>query len=295
MFILRASPARFLRNMAHLGSVPPPLPHRLARRTDPAVGHHVLQHKRRYVVLVTVARRYAIEKLEDFVRDSCLQGLPPDPEFGDLLDQRITLAPHDVLVDQAQIVEQLLDRYLPGWRRICANDRRGRWQQHREAARRALVQIREGDMLRETLGDNGPLLHADRFHPWVWDGARSFWQSGHYVEAVVAALKMVNSHAQAKSGRAALSETELFNQLFKLEDPKTGEPRLRIVPDDGSDTYRSIHLGARGLAEGLYRGIRNPAAHTVTTTPPDEQLALEQLAAVSVLARWVDRAKTVTA
>lgn len=47
-----------------------------------------------------------------------------------------------------------------------------------------------------------------------------------------------------------------------------------------------MHLGM-----GCAQGIRNPQAH-----PSDditEQEALEQLAALSVLARWVDECKTV--
>ena len=48
------------------------------------------------------------------------------------------------------------------------------------------------------------------------------------------------------------------------------------------------------LAEALFAGIRNVAAHTVAETEADEQHALEQLAAVSVLARWVDDARVVT-
>ncbi len=49
------------------------------------------------------------------------------------------------------------------------------------------------------------------------------------------------------------------------------------------------------LAEGLFAGIRSVVAHTVAETEADEQAALEQLAAVSVLARWVDEAELETA
>jgi hypothetical protein len=42
------------------------------------------------------------------------------------------------------------------------------------------------------------------------------------------------------------------------------------------------------FAEGCYAGIRNPASHDEGEL--DEQSALEQLAASSVLARWVDGA-----
>ena len=60
------------------------------------------------------------------------------------------------------------------------------------------------------------------------------------------------------------------------------------MENDGSKTYESLHRGARAMAEGLYSAIRNVQAHTLNKT--DEQLALEQLAGFSLLARWIDSA-----
>ncbi len=48
------------------------------------------------------------------------------------------------------------------------------------------------------------------------------------------------------------------------------------------------------FADGCYTAIRNPAAHEVQEELTEDE-ALEQLAAFSVLARWVDQAKVVTA
>lgn len=86
------------------------------------------------------------------------------------------------------------------------------------------------------------------------------------------------------------SETDLFNQAFSLKDPEVGAARLRLAEDDGSKTYENLHRGARAFAEGLYAGIRNPGMH-VPHGGGEEQLALEQLAAFSLLARWVDQAR----
>ena len=61
------------------------------------------------------------------------------------------------------------------------------------------------------------------------------------------------------------------------------------MADDGSDTYKSVQRGAMALAEGIYAGIRNPFDHD-DPKDIDEQVALEYLAALSVLARWVDEA-----
>ena len=92
--------------------------------------------------------------------------------------------------------------------------------------------------------------------------------------------------------RRDISETDLFKQVFTLDAPQPGKARLRIVPDDGSRTYESMHRGARALAEGCYAAMRNPVSHTVGDLAEHE--ALEQLAAFSVLARWVNQASLET-
>jgi hypothetical protein len=62
------------------------------------------------------------------------------------------------------------------------------------------------------------------------------------------------------------------------------------MPDDNSDTFRSVHRGAMAFAEGCFAGTRDPNSHEDGLPELPEQEALEQLAALTVLARWVDRA-----
>jgi Protein of unknown function (Hypoth_ymh) len=52
--------------------------------------------------------------------------------------------------------------------------------------------------------------------------------------------------------------------------------------------FTSAHVGARFFGMGVMAAIRNLATHR--PEEPDEQLALEQLTALSSLARWVDAA-----
>ena len=59
------------------------------------------------------------------------------------------------------------------------------------------------------------------------------------------------------------------------------------MKNDGSSTFKSVQRGARTFAEGVFAGIRNPLAHEADQEMPEQQ-ALEYLAALSVLARWVD-------
>jgi hypothetical protein len=70
-------------------------------------------------------------------------------------------------------------------------------------------------------------------------------------------------------------------------------PRLRVMTDDGSSTFKSLHRGVMALAEGCYAALRNPISHESGELSADH--GLEQLACFSVLARWVDDAVLITA
>ncbi|MEV6753172.1 TIGR02391 family protein [Streptomyces sp. NPDC051214] len=202
------------------------------------------------------------------------------------------------IVASAHVVEQILDRVLPRWRSEVSDSRNktvNRWSQHREAAQRADVALARDAEIRARLGDDAPQLSAGLMHPWVWEGARALWRSGHFREAVTAAARKVNAEAQNKIARRDVGETKLFQRVYSLEAPKPDQPRLRLMPDDGSDTYRSVHRGAMAFAEGCYAGIRNPNSHEDGLPELPENEALEQLAAFSLLARWVDNATLVTA
>ncbi len=201
-----------------------------------------------------------------------------------------TAAPDVEVTKQAPVVEKILNRVIPNWRTevpdTLANNR---WSRHREAAVRAREELVREQEIKENLGENAPELSASELHPWIWSGAKSLWQSGHYREAVGGAIRKLNAETQNKVGRRDVSETDLFKQAFTLDNPVSGKVRLRRMPPDTSDTYKSVQRGAMAFAEGIFAGIRNPLSHE-----GDQELsaqeALEYLAALSVLARWVDAA-----
>lgn len=199
--------------------------------------------------------------------------------------------PDSKAAELAYVAEQILDQVLPQWRkadeRPAASKHKQRWTHLRDWAGRGIAALERENELREKLGDDAPQLSAGDLHPWVWDGARSLWQSGHHRSAVEDAAKKVNAETQNKVARRDVSETKLFQEVFSENAPSAGKPRLRRMPDDGSDTYKSVQRGARALAEAIYAGIRNPLSHEAGQDL-DEQVALEYLAALSVLARWVD-------
>jgi hypothetical protein len=199
-------------------------------------------------------------------------------------------AGRDEIPAAAQIVEQILDRVLPAWRSDIDVDKTRRWQQHREAAKRAIAQLERQEELRERLGDNAPTLDAAHLHPWIWEGARSLWQSQHLREAVRAAAVKLNAETQNKLAVRDVSETALFQMAFSADEPAPSKPRLRLPEDDGGKTALSVRRGIMAFAEGCFSAIRNPTSHDVQEELPENE-ALEQLAAFSVLARWVERAE----
>jgi hypothetical protein len=228
-------------------------------------------------------------ELELFMAMTTLVQPPPTPGIVVFSDHRRTTRGRNEIVPAAQVVEQILDRVLPDWRTTTPADETGRWQQHREAAQRAIVQLERAAEIQDKLGDNAPRLSASSLHPWVWDGARSLWQSGHRREAVRAASVKINAEAQNKLGLRDVAETALFQMSFSNDPPAPGKPRLRPPEDDGGKTALSVRRGIMAFAEGCYAAIRNPSSHD-ELSELDEHQALEQLAALSVLARWVDRA-----
>lgn len=205
-----------------------------------------------------------------------------------------SLQGNNAIAERAAVVEPILDRVLPHWREQIPASGHDRWQQHREAAARVSAMLSRAAELRDKLGDQAPALSAGSLHPWVWHGAASMWAMAAYDRAVEDALARVNYEAQRKSGVDRVGETKLFQALFSTDAPGPGSPRLRLEPAEGvtetPDTFRSRHLAVHALAQGLFAGLRNPAAHGVRTSEGDQQAALERLAAVSVLARWVDGA-----
>jgi hypothetical protein len=96
---------------------------------------------------------------------------------------------------------------------------------------------------------------------------------------------------QERLGRRDVSNKALVEQAFSLKPPERDQPRLRVRDDDGSEGYMSAQVGALQFGTGCFMALRNPAAHENEELA--EQEALEQLAAFSILARWIERTKLI--
>lgn len=169
------------------------------------------------------------------------------------------------------------------------------WRGVADELRPAIYQLEHAELLAEKLApEPGPRLRADALHPLVWGAAESFWRSHHRREAVQAAAKSVNAQLHDRLGRRDVNEVDAVRQAFTLDPPTPQAGRLRLMEGDGSQTFRSLHEGVSQFGAGCFKALRNPPAHE-----PMEELgeheALEQLAAFSILARWIEQAELVTA
>ncbi|MFE0950023.1 TIGR02391 family protein [Streptomyces mutabilis] len=162
----------------------------------------------------------------------------------------------------------------------------------RDEVRRALGALTDMDEWATRLAPDAPSLPADQFHPWVWDAARTFWESKHFRAAVHAAASSVSAHLQNKLGRRDVTDATLVQEALSNNAPEPGKPRLRIPGDPTDPDVKTRQRGALLLGQGAYSALRNPAAHGVTDLP--EQAALEQLATFSVVARLIDQCQVMT-
>ena len=146
----------------------------------------------------------------------------------------------------------------------------------------------------QILGPRGPKLSVASLHPWIWNAAVSLWDNGYRREAVQAgATALFDQHLPAKlEVPGPPSAKDRVGQAFSTDPPSPGKPRLRLDDyPEPSPNWTSQHEGAKFFGMGCAQLIRNLATHT--GAQPDEQSALEQLAALSGLARLIDRAKVV--
>ena len=118
------------------------------------------------------------------------------------------------------------------------------WNRPRTAARR-LQGILEQAATRQTIfGPAGPVLAANRLHPWVWNAAADLWDGGHHGPAVHEAAKAVELQTQIKIDRRDLDGKDLYAKAFSTNprrvrrdcgtpisrrpaSPRTGPPRTK--------------------------------------------------------------------
>lgn len=196
-------------------------------------------------------------------------------------------------IARTETVRPILDRLYPEWRSENTGSKNDEFRSERDACRRLLARLENKDDVERRLGggDTSPRITAASLHPLIWTAAQAQWSTGHRHEAVLAASKAVNSQLQAKLSRRDVSEKDLVRQAFSERDPEEGKPRLRFPHVEDEQTRESMRQGAMDFGAGCFAAIRNPVGHLPNDQVElDEQSALERLAALSLLARWIDEA-----
>ncbi len=124
-------------------------------------------------------------------------------------------------------------------------------------------------------------------HPVVRTAAAAAWNAGLYQEAVAAAGEKLVAHARGRVGREDLYGSQVWNQVFSTSPPDATHPRLRWPGSPSDLNVQNMNSGLRDFAKGVQLTIRNTATHHLH--PLDSSEAIEHLASLSLLARWVDR------
>lgn len=138
-----------------------------------------------------------------------------------------------------------------------------------------------------------PSIGVRSMHPLVWGAARRLWRDGHFRQAVTAAAETLVSQVKVITGRNDVAETALWQEAFSDREPAPGKPRLRWPGKPDDRDVKTMNDGLRLFAPGAQLTIRNTAAHG--TDEMSEQEALERLATLSLLARWLDKCDVVRA
>lgn len=139
---------------------------------------------------------------------------------------------------------------------------------------------------------SSPTIEPSLLHPLVWAAAQRLWNDGHLRQAVAASAEAVSGQMKQLTGRNNASDTSLWQQAFAIADPQEGKPRLRWPGDADNQDVKTMQAGLLTFAPGVNMVIRNPATHVAEDFT--QQDGLEQLATLSVLAKFVDRCVVVS-
>lgn len=190
-------------------------------------------------------------------------------------------------------VRQILQRLDPALvQQVTEPEHIGGASKSLKAVQEGLGILRDRDEWAIKLAPDAPSLIADQFHSRIWASASALWDTGQYRIAVMQAAVSLSAHI-AKKADSHLSERELVTQVFSPTEPSTKQTRLHLPGERSNKTWKSRQEGLHLLAQGVFAGIRNVATHTDDEW--SEQVALEHLAVLSVVARWTDETEMITA
>lgn len=227
---------------------------------------------------------WATEKLQKFLdhADAWVAAKSDTPEESLQLDKMTMASP--TISRILEIVDPALADEFVRFKNVYSQ---------RRVALTALGAVKDMDEIDEKLGASRISISTQSLHENVWEAARARWDSGQFGDAVQRAATFVAATVRNLTGRYDIGETALMQQAFSSKDPEVDSPRLRWPGDENDLTVRSMNDGLRNLAPGVFMAIRNPATHRIEEITHDQ--AIEQLATLSLLSRWIDACQLVTA
>lgn len=269
-------------NASHEGAVPRKAP-TLLMDAEESPARRARRRPLLFVGCVVVDAAWMRQKLEEFIavaNQSVEASRREDYSFQSELRKREFSVKAVLKSLNPELAEFSLDGMFPEFTAIGQVER-------------GLGVLADREEVAARLVPDAPVLPADKFHPWVWNSARTLWESHHYRQAVQTAATTINAKIQDKVQRRDVSDTKLVQEAFSDSAPAPGKARLRLPGDSSSETVQGRQRGAQQLGLACVSLIRNPASHEDEEW--DEQFALEQLATLSVFARLVDECQVVTA
>ena len=196
---------------------------------------------------------------------------------------------HEILAGAEGILRDLraLDFVRPGLRRQREIDFRllGPIRAHAFGVVWAAAMAERGD---------ATVLRVVDLHPWVAEPAEPLFEDGHWFVAVTAAADSVRAQWKAILG----SQSDDLPSVFSPKDPKAGQPRMRFAfydRDSDERAWTNAHEGVMHFARGCMMRIRNLHKYQPKGQSVSPGLAMEALAALSRLARWITDAEVVRA
>ncbi|MGW8955849.1 TIGR02391 family protein [Streptomyces sp. NPDC055709] len=127
-----------------------------------------------------------------------------------------------------------------------------------------------------------PTTGVEAMHPTIWGAARKLWLDGHFRLAVQSAAETLTAQVKTRTGLANMDATNVYERVFAPRNPMLAWPG-----DPDNRTVSSMQNGLSKYAPGLNMAVRNTATH-VASGEMTAQQALERLAALSLLAHWID-------
>ncbi|MFG2785847.1 TIGR02391 family protein [Streptomyces prunicolor] len=131
-------------------------------------------------------------------------------------------------------------------------------------------------------------------HPTIRGAARKLWLDGHFRlavqsfrPAVPSAAETLTSQLKTRTGLADMDATNVYEKVFNARSPVLtwpGDPSDHTVSSMQNQFYAER---LSKYAPGLDMTVRNTATH-VASDEMTAQQALERLAALSLLAHWID-------